>query len=128
MGFIIGLIVSVAIMTAFVAYFLTKDQPPMKHFVEESPLQKVLNKSLEKSAKDIKVKDAVVVKPTVTKETISQDLRQLIDQSNELAKELDKIPTQDLVAYAANISTQGKEPVKSVKKRKYYPKSPKGKA
>jgi hypothetical protein len=124
MGTIIILIVTTIFVSALIGYFLTREEIQK----EESPLQKVLNKSLEKSAKDIKVKDAVVVKPRVTKMNASPEVLQFIEQSNELAKELDKIPTQDLAAYAANINTQGKEPVKSVKKRKYYPKSPKGKA
>ncbi len=118
---IILLIVTTIFVSVLVAYFLTRQED----IQEESPLQKVLNKSMEKSAKDIKVKDAVVVKPRVTKVNASPELLQLIEHSNELAKELENIPTEDLVAYAANISTQGREPVKSVKKRKYYPKAPK---
>lgn len=98
MGFIIGLIVSVAVMTAFIAYYLTREEDKE---VEESPLQKAIRTSMDKSAKDIKVKDAVVVKPRVTKVNASPELLQFIEQSNELAKELEKIPTQDLVAYAA---------------------------
>ena len=121
MGTIILLIITTIFVSVLVARFLTKEQPQQ----EQSPLQKVLKNSLEKSAKDIKVKDAVVVKPRVTKMNASPEMLQFIEQSNELAKELDKIPTQDLAAYAANLNTQGREPVKTVKKRKYYPKAPK---
>jgi hypothetical protein len=122
MGTIILLIITTIFVSVLVANFLTRKED----IQEESPLQKVLNKSLEKSTKDIKVKDAVVVKPRVTKMNASPEILQFIEQSNELAKELEKIPTEHLAAYAAKqhakVETQ---PVKSVKKRKYYPKAPK---
>lgn len=125
MGTIIILIVTTIFVSALIGYFLTREQIQK----EESPLQKVLNKSLENSAKDIKVKGAVVVKPRVTKMNASPEVLQFIEQSDELAKELDKIATQDLAAYAAKQHAKVEaQPVKSVKKRKYYPKSAKGKA
>ncbi len=99
MGPIIALIIVTVILAAFIGYYLTKEQPQK----EESPLQKVLNKSLERSAKDIKVKDAVVVKPRVTKMNASPELLQFIEQSDELAKEVHKIPVEDLVAYTATL-------------------------
>lgn len=85
MGTIITLIVFSAIAAAVIGFYLTREDVTQK---EESPLQKVLNKSLDKSAKDIKVKDAVVVEPRVTKVNASPELTQLIDTHG---KELDKV-------------------------------------
>lgn len=85
MGTIITLIVLSAIAAAIIGYYLTREEGTQK---EESPLQKVLNKSMEKSAKDIKVKDAVEVKPRVTKVNASPELQQFIDKHSE---ELDKL-------------------------------------
>lgn len=98
MGTIITLIVLSAIAAAIIGYYLTREEDTQK---EESPLQKVLNKSLEKSAKDIKVKDAVEVKPRVTKVNASPELTQLIDtyskELNKLQKEITNEITKEVV-------------------------------
>ena len=111
---IILLIVTTIFVSVLVAYFLTREEVVQ----DESPLQKVLNKSLEKSAKDIKVRDAVEVKPRVTKLNASPEVLQWIDTHG---KEFDKI--QDQIVH--QLTQEVKQPTKPVKKRKYYPKAPK---
>lgn len=97
MGPIIALIIVTVILAAFIGYYLTKEQPQK----EESPLQKVLNKSLERSANEKQKK--VEVKKVATKATVTAELKQLINESDELAKEVHKIPVEDLVAYTATL-------------------------
>lgn len=107
MGTIIAIIALSTIAAAAIGYYLTREEV----IQEESPLQKVLNKSLERSAKDIKVKDAVEVKPRVTKTSASPELVQLIDtHGKDLAKIQDEIVAEFL-------AQEVKQPTPPAKKR-----------
>lgn len=110
MGTIILLIVITIFVSVLVAYFLTRQEDVQ----EESPLQKAIRTSMEKSAKDIKVKDAVVVKPRVTKLNASPELLQWIDAHG---KEFDKI--QDQIVH--QLTQEVKQPTTPIKKRTRRP-------
>ena len=110
MGTIIAIIALSTIAAAAIGYFLTREEV----IQEESPLQKVLNKSLEKSAKDIKVRDAVEVKPRVTKLNASPEVLQWIDTHG---KEFDKI--QDQIVH--QLTQEVKQPTTPIKKRTRRP-------
>ena len=110
MGTIILLIVTTIFVSVLIGYYLTRQEV----IQEQSPLQKVLNKSLEKSAKDIKVRDAVEVKPRVTKLNASPEVLQWIDTHG---KEFDKI--QDQIVH--QLTQEVKQPTTPIKKRTRRP-------
>ena len=110
MGTIILLIVATIFVSVLIGYFLTRQEV----IQEESPLQKALRTSMEKSAKDIKVRDVVEVKPRVTKLNASPEVLQWIDtHGKEFGKIQDQIMDQ--------LTQEVKQPTTPTKKRTRHP-------